>query len=64
MKRRTEVQIKNKFRNWPCFCGSGVKFKECCMFDVNRKDGGVLPIRAVDIMFGQMQKKRERSNIK
>ncbi len=32
---RVTQPIKREYpkwgRNWPCFCGSGLKFKKCCL---------------------------------
>ena len=31
----TEVRVKKVGRNEPCPCGSGKKFKKCCLWKVN-----------------------------
>lgn len=33
--KRKRVKWK---RNWPCVCGSGIKFKRCCIKDIQALD--------------------------
>lgn len=34
-KTHTRGKVKNKYRNMTCPCGSGKKFKKCCMGKVD-----------------------------
>lgn len=58
------------YRNWTCLCGSGKKYKRCCMNEINSltasdDNANITPIpKGVKTVVDYYQKKKEDGSVK